>query len=131
MQPPNSRHRTCSTNGPNSLAGASIKRTKGGVIMGVTGTRNTVSALHRCRRYAPQFLSARRVAMKRGAASNSEAPLSRKRARIQIPEYHLTPSLRDVSGQIIWPAPQDQITRARLMISEWYVVLYLMGIRHP
>ncbi|KAI1434481.1 DHH phosphoesterase [Xylaria sp. CBS 124048] len=35
-----------------------------------------------------------------------------------IPAYHETPSLLDESGQPIWPAPKDQMDRARRFIRE-------------
>lgn len=60
--------------------------------------------------------------MKRSAASDSKVSAGRKKIRVEVPEYHLTPSLRDASGQIIWPAPEVQIDGARRMILEWYVI---------
>lgn len=45
-----------------------------------------------------------------------------KKPKISVPEYHLTPSRQDESGSIVWPAPEDQIERARAMIQEWYVI---------
>jgi ATPase subunit of ABC transporter with duplicated ATPase domains len=49
-----------------------------------------------------------------------------KRARsaeptAKLPEYHETPSRRDKDGEIIWPAPKDQMEAARNFIREWYV----------
>ncbi|KAF7193134.1 hypothetical protein HII31_05568 [Pseudocercospora fuligena] len=41
-----------------------------------------------------------------------------KRARIQVPEYHLTPSVQEEDGSIRWPAPSAQIARAREIILE-------------
>ncbi|KAF2016350.1 DHH phosphoesterase [Aaosphaeria arxii CBS 175.79] len=41
-----------------------------------------------------------------------------KRNKVVIPEYHLTPSRRDDSGETVWPAPQGQIDRAREIIME-------------
>ncbi len=43
-----------------------------------------------------------------------------KKPRLQVPEYHLTPSVHDESGEIIWPAPRDQIERARNFILDWF-----------
>jgi hypothetical protein len=37
----------------------------------------------------------------------------------KLPEYHETPSKRDKDGEIIWPAPKDQIEAARNFIREW------------
>lgn len=42
-----------------------------------------------------------------------------KRSRPVVPEYHLTPSVRNDDGEIVWPAPVSQIRRAREIISEW------------
>lgn len=42
-----------------------------------------------------------------------------KKRRIELPEYHATPSIRTDSGEIVWPAPEDQIEAARNMILEW------------
>ncbi|RGP76699.1 dhh family [Fusarium longipes] len=36
----------------------------------------------------------------------------------KLPEYHETPSRRDDNGEIIWPAPKDQIEAARNFIRE-------------
>ncbi|KAF2710751.1 DHH phosphoesterase, partial [Pleomassaria siparia CBS 279.74] len=41
-----------------------------------------------------------------------------KKTKISVPEYHLAPSRRDESGEIVWPAPQEQIERAREIIRE-------------
>ncbi|KAH7058889.1 DHH family protein [Macrophomina phaseolina] len=54
--------------------------------------------------------------MKRAAPSSGKVASKAKKARPKIPEYHLTPSLKDDSGEIIWPAPKDQMERARNFI---------------
>ncbi|KAI2602233.1 DHH phosphoesterase [Hypoxylon sp. NC1633] len=54
--------------------------------------------------------------MKRSASSLSKAAPRSKKPRSEVPEYHLTPSLRDETGEIIWPAPKVQIERARSFI---------------
>lgn len=60
--------------------------------------------------------------MKRNASAASvKAAPKTKKPRVEVPEYHLTPSLRNESGEAIWPAPKDQIEKARDMIREWYV----------
>lgn len=59
--------------------------------------------------------------MKRIAPSSRDTPKTKKR-RVEVPDYHLTPSARDGNGEIIWPAPADQIDRARQFILEWSVV---------
>ncbi|KAI0404638.1 DHH family protein [Xylaria palmicola] len=56
--------------------------------------------------------------MKRSASSVSGTTSKAKRQRLQVPEYHLTPSLRDESGDAIWPAPKDQVENARRFIRE-------------
>ncbi|ETS82417.1 hypothetical protein PFICI_04293 [Pestalotiopsis fici W106-1] len=57
--------------------------------------------------------------MKRSAPSaGSKAAPKSKKPRVEVPEYHLTPSLRDESGEIIWPAPNHQIETARKRILE-------------
>ncbi|KEY66724.1 hypothetical protein S7711_06772 [Stachybotrys chartarum IBT 7711] len=56
--------------------------------------------------------------MKRSAAS--AAGPKAKRLRPAMPEYHMTPSVRDESGELVWPAPRHQIETARNFILEWY-----------
>lgn len=56
--------------------------------------------------------------MKRSASSVSKATPRAKKPRPEVPEYHLTPSIRDESGEIVWPAPRAQIQRAREFILE-------------
>jgi hypothetical protein len=43
----------------------------------------------------------------------------RPRARVEVPEYHLTPSHTDETGQLVWPAPEAQIQKARDIILDW------------
>jgi len=57
---------------------------------------------------------------KRKAGKPSILPSS-KRLKAQGSDYHMTPSKRDGHGQIIWPAPKEQIERARGIIKEWQV----------
>ncbi|KAF4450445.1 dhh family protein [Fusarium austroafricanum] len=63
--------------------------------------------------------------MKRPAAiaSLKASPPSPKKSRsskpnTSVPEYYLTPSRRDSDGEIIWPAPKDQIEAARNFIRD-------------
>ncbi|KAI8628200.1 DHH family protein [Xylariaceae sp. FL1651] len=56
--------------------------------------------------------------MSRDASSALKATSRVKRPRPEVPEYHLTPSSRDDSGDVIWPAPKDQIENARKFIRE-------------
>ncbi|KAI1326907.1 DHH family protein [Xylariaceae sp. FL0255] len=62
-------------------------------------------------------LAARKSTMKRSAPTGLAAK-AKKKPRAEVPEYHLTPSLRDESGEIIWPAPKAQIEGARNFILE-------------
>ncbi|KAK7735515.1 hypothetical protein SLS53_007428 [Cytospora paraplurivora] len=55
--------------------------------------------------------------MKRASTSTS-SPSKPKKPRVELPEYHTTPSLRTESGRIIWPAPEDQIEAAKAFILE-------------
>jgi hypothetical protein len=71
----------------------------------------------------------RQFAMKRSAtaASLKAGTQSPKKPRtskpsISVPEYHSTPSRKDSTGEIIWPAPKSQIEVARDFIREWYVI---------
>jgi single-stranded DNA-specific DHH superfamily exonuclease len=53
--------------------------------------------------------------MKRSA--NGSKPAA-KRKRIELPEYHATPSSLDENGDRIWPAPKDQLAFAKSFILE-------------
>ncbi|KAI1134422.1 DHH phosphoesterase [Hypoxylon sp. FL0543] len=78
--------------------------------------------IHGLRRAQPSTKStafpAYHIEMKRNASSISKASPRAKKPRPEVPEYHLTPSIRDESGGIIWPAPRAQIERARDFILE-------------
>ncbi|KAI7265540.1 DHH family protein [Hortaea werneckii] len=53
--------------------------------------------------------------MKRKASpTKSESPP--KKAKAEIPEYHLSPTVREEDGSIQWPAPKAQMEKARQMI---------------
>jgi hypothetical protein len=52
-------------------------------------------------------------------AENAASPSKTKKAKVVVPEYHLTPSRQDESGENVWPAPEEQIERARQIIKEW------------
>ncbi|OTB06480.1 hypothetical protein M426DRAFT_72250 [Hypoxylon sp. CI-4A] len=56
--------------------------------------------------------------MKRSASSVSKPAKKTKKPRPEVPEYHLTPSIRDNSGETVWPAPKAQLERAREIILE-------------
>ncbi|KAF2183843.1 DHH phosphoesterase [Zopfia rhizophila CBS 207.26] len=51
-------------------------------------------------------------------AGKSHSPFRPKKPKITVPEYHLTPSRCDSSGESIWPASTDQILLARSRIEE-------------
>lgn len=51
--------------------------------------------------------------------ASTAAATKSKKAKVTIPEYHLAPSRQDESGEIVWPAPKNQIERAREVIREW------------
>lgn len=55
--------------------------------------------------------------MKRSAPSSKPSPKSKK-PRVEVPDYHITPSVKDENGDPIWPAPKDQIASARSFILE-------------
>ncbi|ORY10244.1 hypothetical protein BCR34DRAFT_539741 [Clohesyomyces aquaticus] len=50
--------------------------------------------------------------------TNATSPGISKRPKIAVPEYHLTPSRRDDTGEVVWPAPRAQIDLARARILE-------------
>ncbi|KAI1460264.1 DHH phosphoesterase [Annulohypoxylon moriforme] len=58
------------------------------------------------------------IEIKRAASSISKATTKAKRPRPEVPEYHSTLSIRDESGEIVWPAPREQIQYARDFILE-------------
>ena len=53
---------------------------------------------------------------KRNASGGS--PPAAKRAKPEIPEYHLAPSVREDDGSRQWPAPRLALQRARSIILE-------------
>ena len=44
----------------------------------------------------------------------------KKKERVEVPEYHATPSRRNENGEIVWPVPEDKMEAARSFILEWY-----------
>ncbi|KAK7956373.1 uncharacterized protein PG986_005595 [Apiospora aurea] len=56
--------------------------------------------------------------MKRSAPSSIISGPKAKQPRPEVPEYHSTPSMKEETGEIIWPAPSAQITVARNFIKE-------------
>ena len=51
------------------------------------------------------------------SAGKSVSPV--KKAKVEVLDYHLTPSVKDKDGGIQWPAPKAAIARAREIIVEW------------
>jgi hypothetical protein len=86
-------------------------------------------------RNKPLFISIRQFAMKRSAATaelktNTKSPKKsrslkaspepgEKLSEKKLPEYHETPSRKDEHGEIIWPAPNEQMQAAQEFILEW------------
>lgn len=70
-----------------------------------------------------------KATMKRTLHSSPKLPTTKKR-RIDIPDYHLTPSSHDEKGDIIWPAPAEQIQSARDYILEWSVIYLGVPLTH-
>ncbi|KAI9658280.1 MAG: hypothetical protein M1821_002413 [Bathelium mastoideum] len=54
--------------------------------------------------------------MKRKAPSDPSKPV--KKTKPEVPEYHTAEPVRDAKGEIIWPAPKDQIRSATDFIIE-------------
>ena len=50
--------------------------------------------------------------------SQSKASNPAKKAKIEVPDYHSTPSVRETDGSIQWPAPRVQVERAREIIKK-------------
>ena len=42
-----------------------------------------------------------------------------KKARVAVPEYHLSPCVKEQDGSITWPAPRTQMEKAREIILAW------------
>ncbi|KAI0133019.1 DHH family protein [Xylariales sp. AK1849] len=78
--------------------------------------RATKPRWHAASSSSPSKVSAAK--MKRSAQFESKATPKAKKRRAEVPEYHLAPSLRDDSGEVVWPAPREQIDRARSFILE-------------
>ena len=85
---------------------------------------------HFVARNRPLFITTRQFAMKRSAAtaelkSKTTSPKKSRSSKAspepgdKLPEYHETPSRRDKDGEIIWPAPNEQMQAAREFIREW------------
>lgn len=79
----------------------------------------------RQRRPAPHRCTAIRqvanmTATKRKIPMSSAKPV--KKAKVEVLDYHLTPSVKDADAETQWPAPKAAIKRAREIIVEWYVM---------
>ncbi|OBR09636.1 DHH family protein [Colletotrichum higginsianum IMI 349063] len=66
--------------------------------------------------HTPSFF----VVMKRTVttANLSNGGKLTKKPKPSVPEYHLTPSVRDEGGAIVWPAPDEKMEAARAFIRE-------------
>ncbi|KAF2717131.1 DHH phosphoesterase [Polychaeton citri CBS 116435] len=51
---------------------------------------------------------------RKNASEDSRSPT--KKARPEVPEYHMTPTIKEEDGSVRWPAPVQQIERARDII---------------
>jgi hypothetical protein len=51
--------------------------------------------------------------------STLNSPAKKPKPQVQVPEYHATPSIKEEDGTIQWPAPREQMERAREIILEW------------
>lgn len=59
--------------------------------------------------------------MKRQAIKDPAGAPKAKKAREEEPAYHLTPSVKDELGEIVWPARGNEMENARKIIIEWSV----------
>lgn len=53
---------------------------------------------------------------RKGSPTKAQTPS--KRARIEVPEYHLATQIKEEDGSIQWPAPREQMDKAREMIRD-------------
>ncbi|KAF2264307.1 DHH phosphoesterase [Lojkania enalia] len=51
-------------------------------------------------------------------AADANSPIKSKKPKILIPEYHLALQRCDKSGEVVWPAPKEQIELSRARILE-------------
>jgi hypothetical protein len=54
--------------------------------------------------------------MKRKSTAATSKP---KKARVEVPDYHLTPQRQDNQGSTTWPAPFTEIRAAKEFILDW------------
>jgi hypothetical protein len=67
-------------------------------------------------RSVPRGVHTRQMKRKEPPSTTKSPP---KKARPSVPDYHLTPSVREADGSIQWPAPSSQIDSARQFILTW------------
>lgn len=79
--------------------------------------RPTISLSHTSYHSSTEVQARSYAKMKRSAPSSKIGPKA-KRPKPEVPEYHLTPSVKDEDGNIIWPAPLTQVEGARSFIRE-------------
>ncbi|KAH8716988.1 hypothetical protein GQ44DRAFT_775738 [Phaeosphaeriaceae sp. PMI808] len=56
-------------------------------------------------------------------AEKPVSPPKTKKAKVVVPEYHLTPTRQDKSGEVIWPARKEQIERASVQAQKRTLIL--------
>lgn len=56
---------------------------------------------------------------RKDAPSKEKSPA--KKTKTVVPEYHAIPSIKEEDGSIQWPAPKNQMEKAREIILEWHV----------
>lgn len=85
--------------------------------------RGPLPALYAFPHPSPQLVSSwhhfREMSTKRKGPP-SKATNAVKRQRVDVPDYHLTPSVHEQDGSVQWPAPKAQIETARNIILSWY-----------
>lgn len=89
-------------------------------VPSISAIGNTTTRID-TRRYATRGRP-RAIDMKRKQAPSQEKSAAKK-AKPPVPEYHETPSIKEEDGTIQWPAPRDQMKKAREIILEWYVLV--------
>lgn len=68
---------------------------------------------------SPYVKAARSVVTMKRKRSSASDDVKSKASKTKEPDYHLTPSIKDASGENVWPAPKEQMAKARELILEW------------
>jgi len=58
---------------------------------------------------------------RRDPPTKAGSPVKKPKAQVVVPEYHAAPSIKEEDGSIQWPAPKEQMERAREIILDWYI----------